>query len=366
VNAIVDAFWRAALYCLHPRVIAVSLLPLLLAGGALALLGWWYWEAAVAAVRSSLEQRELIVSLLDWLDSRGATQLRTLVAPMIVVALAVPLVVLLSLLLVASLMTPAIVGLVAARRFPDLQRKHGAGWLQCLLWALVCSAAALLALVVSIPLWFVPPLILVLPPLIWGWLAHRVLGFDALAAHATPVERRVLLHRHRLPLLFMGLACGVMGTLPSLIWGLSAATLIFAPLLVLLSLWLYMLVFAFAAAWFVHFLLAALHRLRQEEAVLEARTGRHAAGPAPTEAHPPALSGPHEVLVGADTTQAGAATAPPADLAGSLAGTPPPQPSAPPPSPLPPPPPARLSPAVPPPAPDDTPPSPGATAAPRA
>jgi hypothetical protein len=298
VSPLVDAFWRAALYCVHPRVVLVSLLPLLLAGGALATLGWLYWEPAVAGVRATLEQRELIVSVLEWLDSRGATHLRTLVAPMIVVALAVPVVVLLSLLLVASLMTPSIVGLVATRRFPDLQRKRGAGWLQCLLWGLLCSAAALLALVVSIPLWFVPPLILVLPPLIWGWLAHRVLGFDALAEHATPVERRVLLHRHRWPLLFMGLVCGVMGTLPSLIWGLSAATLIFAPVLVLLSLWLYMLVFAFAAAWFVHYLLAALHRLRQEEVLQEVRAARHRAavpdgdGDPASPDPPPRLDGP--------------------------------------------------------------------------
>ena len=33
MSALIDAFWRAAAYCLHPRVIALSLAPLLLAGG---------------------------------------------------------------------------------------------------------------------------------------------------------------------------------------------------------------------------------------------------------------------------------------------------------------------------------------------
>ena len=28
MQGLVDAFWRAAAYCLHPRVIALSLLPL--------------------------------------------------------------------------------------------------------------------------------------------------------------------------------------------------------------------------------------------------------------------------------------------------------------------------------------------------
>ena len=35
-----DAFWRAILGCLHPRVILWSLLPLLLAAGAALTLGW--------------------------------------------------------------------------------------------------------------------------------------------------------------------------------------------------------------------------------------------------------------------------------------------------------------------------------------
>ena len=31
---VLDAFWRAALYCLHPRVIALSILPLVIMSAA--------------------------------------------------------------------------------------------------------------------------------------------------------------------------------------------------------------------------------------------------------------------------------------------------------------------------------------------
>jgi Sulfate transporter CysZ/Etoposide-induced protein 2.4 len=271
-----DAFWRAVAYCLHPRLILWSLLPLLLAGGAVALLGWTYWEPAVAAVRATLEQWALTAAMLQWLDTVGANQLRTLVGPMIVVALAVPVLVLLSLLLVATLMTPAIVRLVAARRFPQLEMRRGASGWQSLGWALVCTAAAMLALLLSVPLWLVPPLVLVLPPLIWGWLTCRILAFDTLALHASVNERLFVLRRHRWALLFMGIVCGYLGALPSMMWALSAATLIFAPLLVLVSVWLYTLVFAFAALWFAHFTLAELQRLRHAEARAAA------SAPAPT------------------------------------------------------------------------------------
>ncbi|MBA4175513.1 MAG: hypothetical protein C0505_02975 [Leptothrix sp. (in: Bacteria)] len=265
MNDLFDAFWRAAAYCLHPRVILWSLLPLVVGGGAVALLGWAYWESTVAAVRGALEQWELVATLLQWLESIGADRLRTLMAPMIVVALSVPVVVVTTLLLVALLLTPVVVRMVASRRFPTLERRHGATWWQGLLWALACTAAALLALVLSIPLWFVPPLVLVLPPLIWGWLTCRVLAFDVLAAHATAPERRFVLRNRRWSLLTMGVLCGCLGALPSLLWAASAAALIFAPLLVVLSVWLYTLVFAFAACWFAHFTLAELQRLRDAQ-----------------------------------------------------------------------------------------------------
>jgi MFS family permease len=192
--------------------------------------------------------------------------LRAVIAPLIVVALAVPAIVLVSLLLVAWTMTPAMVRLVAERRFPALQRRgHASSWWQGLAWSVGCTGVALLALILSVPLWLVPPLALVLPALIWGWLAAKVFGFDALAAHADVHERRHLLHAHRGPLLAMGIATGLLGTAPSLVWAVGALALIFAPLLAVLSVWLYLLIFAFGALWFAHFALDRLQRLRDAE-----------------------------------------------------------------------------------------------------
>ena len=262
MHALFDSFWRAVAYCLHPRVVLWSLLPLVLAGAAVAGLGWAYWEGAVASVRNALEQTELVAAMLDWLDKVGANRLRAVMAPMIVVALSVPLVVLATLLLVAVLVTPAVVNTVAARRFPALQRLQGCGGWQAMGWSLCCTAAALAALVLSVPLWFVPPLVLVLPPLIWGWLTGRVFAYEALASHASAGERRHLLRHRRWPLLAMGVACGYLGALPSLVWAAGAAALIFAPVLALVSVWLYTLVFVFAACWFTHYTLAELQRLR--------------------------------------------------------------------------------------------------------
>ncbi|MDP1901595.1 MAG: EI24 domain-containing protein [Rubrivivax sp.] len=281
MNELFDSFWRATAYCLHPRVILWSLLPLAVAGGVVAVLGWAYWESTLSAVRGALEQWSLVTSLLQWLESIGANQLRTLVAPMIVVALAVPLLVVATLLLVALFVTPAVVRMVAARRFPGLERREGAAWWQSLAWSSACTVAALLALALSVPLWLVPPLVLVVPPLIWGWLTCRVFSFDVLSLHATPAERRFVIGTRRWSLLAMGVVCGYLGALPSLLWAVSAMTLIFAPLLVLVSVWLYTLVFAFASAWFAHFALAELQRLRSAEAAAAAAVPTLQPSPSP-------------------------------------------------------------------------------------
>lgn len=288
MSALFDAFWRATAYCLHPRVVLWSLLPLVLAVGLTLALGYQYWEGAVAGVRAALDAWALSATLIDWLETVGLTGLRAVLAPLVVVALAVPVIVVVALLLVATLMTPALVSLVARRRFPTLERRHGASLLWASLRSLGLGVFALALLAASVPLWFVPPLVLVLPPLIWGWLTCRVLAFDVLAVHASADERRALLAAHRWPLLGMGLVAGYLGAAPTLLWAMGVLTLVFAPLLVLLSVWLYTLVFAFTALWFAHYALAALQawRVEHDVEVLPA-----AVAPAPAEALPPPDAG---------------------------------------------------------------------------
>ena len=282
---LLDSFWRAAAYCLHPKVIALSLLPLAIVGGAAAALGYWFWEPAVADVRAWLENTALLEPLFAWLRAVAGGGWASVLAPLVIVALAVPVFVVVSLLVAALLMTPAIVRLVAARRFATLERRHGGGFWSGIAVSLGCTAVALAALVVSIPFWFVPPLVLVLPALIWGWLTYRVFAHDVLADHASRDERLQLLREERWPLFGMGIVCGALGAAPSLLWAVSALALVFAPLLIVVAIWLYTLVFAFSSLWFAHYLLAALERLRASQGA------RGTPMPLPPE-RPPSIEAP--------------------------------------------------------------------------
>lgn len=258
------SFCRAAAYCLHPRVILLSLAPLLLIGVLAFGLGYFYWEMAVDSVRYTVESWELIKPVFHWLDGIGAGGLRSLVGPLVVVFLTTPVLVVMSLLAVAVLMTPSMLSLVAERRFATLQKRRGGSFMGSLGLGVGLTLLALALLALSIPLWFIPPLVLIVPPLIWGWLTYRVMTYDVLADHASLDERHELVRRHRLTLLGMGVLTGYFGTAPSFVWASGAVSLIFAPVLVPLAIWIYTLVFAFSALWYAHYALEALTMLRRE------------------------------------------------------------------------------------------------------
>jgi len=264
MNLFLDSFWRAVAYCLHPRVIALSFLPLIIMVVLSLGLGYFYWDATLEWVRSLLEASDLMNSVWAWLHGVGAGNLKTVVVPLIVIFALTPLIVLLSLLLVAIFMGPALSALVAERRFSQLERKHGSSLATSIAWSLGSTALALLALVVSLPLWLVPPLILILPPLIWGWLTYRVMAFDALSEYASTDERREIFRKHRPWLLGIGVLTGYLGAAPSIVWASGALFAAAFVILVPLAIWIYTLVFAFASLWFAHYCLAALERLRAE------------------------------------------------------------------------------------------------------
>jgi Etoposide-induced protein 2.4 (EI24) len=270
MKLVFDAFWRAAAYCLHPRVIALSLLPLLVMVVLALGTGYFFWDTALLMVNDTLAGSDWAARIFSWLDGIGVGKLKAAVAPLVVVMAATPILVVVSLLSVALMMTPAMVSMVGERRFEKLERKKGNGLVTSLLWSLGSTVLALVALLASIPLWFIPPLVLIIPPLIWGWLTYRVMSFDALADHASPPERRKLIKEHRMPLLGIGVVCGYLGAAPTVLWASGVMFLVFAPVLVVVAIWIYTLVFAFSSLWFAHYCLAALQKMRVEQAVADA------------------------------------------------------------------------------------------------
>ena len=274
---------RAVLHGLHGVLIVLLRFPSLDRDGRRQRVRWWsgqmlrvlgiglgylFWDAAIDAVNATLADWSIVSMLMEWLDRFGMSGLKSALAPLIVVFVATPVIVIVALLCVSMLMTPSMLHLVAERRFASLQRKRGGSMWMGALGSLLATVVALVAMVISVPLWLVPPLVLVIPPLIWGWLTYRVLVYDVLSEHASRDERLEIVRRHRPALLAMGVLTGYLGAAPGLVWASGVMFVALAPVLVPVAIWIYTLVFAFAALWFAHFTLSALEALRAESLVV--------------------------------------------------------------------------------------------------
>jgi hypothetical protein len=187
MKLLLDSFWRAAAYLMRPRVLALTLLPLLIAGGLFLVLGYFFWEPAVAAVRASwrLVADRGRAALAGHLhggqfpgrdgadDHRGAGRAG------------------------GGGDVPAAGGAAddAGPGQPGGRAPlSGAGAQAGALWESawrsgLFTLVAMVALILTVPLWLVPPLALVIPPVIWGWLTAQVMTYDALAEHASLEER---------------------------------------------------------------------------------------------------------------------------------------------------------------------------------
>ena len=60
MNKVLDAFWRACVYCLHPRVMALSVLPVVLMAVLSLGLAYFFWDSAVEAMGNFLGNFDLI------------------------------------------------------------------------------------------------------------------------------------------------------------------------------------------------------------------------------------------------------------------------------------------------------------------
>lgn len=200
--------------------------------------------------------------MLDWM---GLQSLRTVVAPLFVLTLAIPLVIASMLIFISLFSVPAVVRHLD-RSYPDLLKAHGGSIAGSVFQALGNTVVFLLLMIVTLPLWLIPPFFALIPPVLWGWLTYRVMTYDALSEHATAEERKTLMKRHRVPLLAIGVAVGLLGSAPTLLWVWSAVIIFLFPVVLAGTLWLYVLIFIFSALWFGHYCLRALADLRAERA----------------------------------------------------------------------------------------------------
>jgi hypothetical protein len=263
MNDLIRSFGRALLSQLHPRMLFLTVLPFvvaLLLWGAVLYFGW---DAMNGIARNAVESWTFIGWIKSGLNAIGMAGLWSAIAPLLVITLLVPVIVVSILVFVSVTVVPRVMRFLE-RSYPQLERRKGGSLAGSVLHALLCTLVFIAVAVVTLPLWLIPPFFALIPPLLWGWLTYRVMTYDALADHATAEERRAIMQRYRLPLLGIGVAVGMLGSAPTLLWVSSVVTIVLFPIIAIAVIWLYVLIFIFSALWFGHFCLRALTRLRAE------------------------------------------------------------------------------------------------------
>ncbi|MDN7587215.1 EI24 domain-containing protein [Burkholderia seminalis] len=262
MNDLLRSFVRAIASALHPRMLWLTLMPFVVSALLWGALLWFSWQTLLDLARGALDGFVLTAALYRAFDAIGMSQLHAVVAPFVVVSLAIPLIVLTVLLLIATISMPVVIKHLSSRQFAALEPKRGGTFFGSVFNSLGAALVGVVLLVVTIPLWLIPPFFALLPPVIWGWLTYRVMTYDALALHASRDERRALVRRHRWPLIGIGVATGLLGTVPTFVWVSSVWMMVLFPFVAAAMIWVYAFILVFSALWFGHYCLRALEDLR--------------------------------------------------------------------------------------------------------
>ncbi len=266
LQQVFKSFGMALVGTMHPRMLWLSLRPFLIVSVLWGCLIWLIWTPALEALSVFLTTSIFTSWIQEGLVWAGFDNARAWIAPLFFVMLIIPLITISLLVFIAFSTVPAIVKIASRQsQFHDLECKHGGGFFGSLIYSLWSAIICLALVMLTLPVWWVPPLVAILPPLLWGWLTMRLMSYDVLAKHASSEERDLLLEKYRWPLLCMGIASGMLGAVPTFFWATSALALVLFPIVSFIALWIYSLIFVFAALWFSYFLLDALKSLREEE-----------------------------------------------------------------------------------------------------
>lgn len=236
---IFNALGRGFKSLLTPKMLVLTLWPMLLAllfwGG----LAWLFWDQWAGALTEIARQNGIEDRLLQW----GFVWLAHWLVVALLMSMLLPAVYVSSLVFTAVFAMPVMLKFVVARDYPDLEMKHGGTLLGSVWNSLLVVVIYLLLWIITLPFWLVPFGVIVMPILLSAYLNQRLFPYDALMDHASRDEFRQIQQRSRGGLFGLGAILGFAHYIPILNF--------FTPIYIGLA--------------YIHFCLAQLQRLRAEQ-----------------------------------------------------------------------------------------------------
>lgn len=240
-----QAFRRAVVSQLHPRMLAALLLPFVIAFLGAVVLLWFFWQPLTGWLDQEASSWGLFNTVNGWLVAAGLFSLKLWLVPLMAAGLLLPMAGILGLVIAAVFVMPIALRHLEHRDYRGLGRqgRHTTAlgvWNAVWVGTLFC-----LGWLFTMPLWVVPPLALLLPVFWWAFALNRMLRVDAMIEHASPIERRLLWRRHNRQLWLIAGCLAVINLIP-LFW-------VVMPV--------------FSALVYAHFCLEAIRRLRAETVI---------------------------------------------------------------------------------------------------
>ncbi len=223
----------------HPVILVILLVPMVFAVAVWLGVAWAYWDTWTSTIQALLVDH----TAYSWTARWDLTEAAGVVAVVLIVILLTPAIIITALLIAAVFAMPVLVGHVAGRDYPQLERLRGGTVLGSVWNAFVAIGLFLLLWLVTIPLWLLGPVAAVLPLLLSAYLNQRLFRYDALSEHASREEMQRIFAEGRGKLFLLGLITGVLYFIPPFN--------LIGPV--------------FAALAFVHLCLAELESLRSTE-----------------------------------------------------------------------------------------------------
>lgn len=195
----------------HPVILAVAVLPAIVAVAVWSGLTWWFWDVWTGAIQSGFAS----ATSGGWLARLELSDYGGMVAGTVVLMLVGPAILVTAMLISAIFAMPILVAHVAKQDFPSLERRRGGTFAGSIANAVVAVAAFAVLWLVTLPLWIVlGPFAVTIPWALSAYLNQRLFRYDALSEHADASEMRRIFDERFSDLFVLGLVTGLLYFVP--------------------------------------------------------------------------------------------------------------------------------------------------------
>ena len=239
MSQIFYALLRALRDLMQFKIIWIIVWPILVASSLWLAVGVVFWDTFSVWIFQGLA----VIGVSEWIEKIDSAWLAHGIQGLIHLLVFIPLVMATSLIITAVFEMPALINMVAKRRYPDLKRENGGTIVGTVINTVFALSFFVLIWVGTIPLWALG-VGMVVPFIAAAFINQQLFRYDALSEHANKKEMKVLLRSNRLSLWSLGLLTGMLQYVPLLN--------IVAPV--------------FTALAFIHYELARLDKVRSVSA----------------------------------------------------------------------------------------------------